>query len=384
MLVRDLFRSWLNDFIDQPSSKPSVRGGSQRSDIKRNILVTGGAGYIGSHVCKALAGSGLTPVVFDNLVAGHQRAVQWGPFIKGDLADRPLLTDVLNEYRIAAVVHCAAFAYVGESMEDPGRYFRNNCCNTINLLDAMKDAGVGQLIFSSSCATYGEPLALPITETHPQQPINPYGESKLFVEKILHWYGRAHGLRYYVLRYFNAAGADPEGEIGEDHDPETHLIPLVIQTALGQRRNLKIFGSDYPTPDGTAIRDYIHVTDLAEAHVLAVKQLLAGGTSQCMNLGTGTGASVRQIVDAVERISGRPVSVEETPRREGDPAKLIASADQAADILGWKPRYSDLDTLVSTALNWHWNQVCSHSDKSRKINRGSGEGKIGWPSYKPH
>lgn len=318
-----------------------------------NILVTGGAGYIGSHACKALAGAGLQPVVLDNLVSGHRWAVKWGPLIEGDLNDRALLETILVEYEISAVMHFAAFAYVGESMTDPGKYFHNNVTNTLNLLDAMVATGVERMVFSSSCATYGVPHQLPISETHPQRPINPYGESKLFVERMLHWYGMAHGLRAYALRYFNAAGDDPGGQIGEDHDPETHLIPLVIQTALNQRSEVKIFGTDYNTPDGSAVRDYIHVCDLAEAHVLAVQQLLAGSESRFLNLGTGIGLSVRDIVTAVEQICGLRVNAVEAPRRPGDPALLVAAPGQAAEILGWNPRYSDLNTIVSTALAWH-------------------------------
>ena len=231
--------------------------------MKGNILVTGGAGYIGSHTCKALADAGYTPVTFDNLVYGHEWAVKWGPLIEGDLADGDLLRKTLQEYDIGAVIHFAAYAYVGESMQDPGKYFRNNVTNTINLLDAMVERGIGQIVFSSTCATYGTPERVPIDEQHPQHPVNPYGETKLVIERALHWYSQAHKLRAAALRYFNAAGADPDAGIGEDHDPETHLIPLVIETALGRRSHVDIFGTDYPTPDGSAVRDYIHVTDLA-------------------------------------------------------------------------------------------------------------------------
>jgi UDP-glucose-4-epimerase GalE len=324
--------------------------------MTRNVLVTGGAGYIGSHACKALAAAGHRPIALDNLVYGHRWAVRWGPLIEGDLADRELLLHVLRDHRIDAVMHFAAYAYVGESMEDPGKYFRNNVSNTVNLLDAMVETGVDSLVFSSTCATYGVPQQMPIREDHPQQPINPYGESKLFIERALHWYGQAHGIRAYALRYFNAAGADPETEIGEDHDPETHLIPLVIQTALGQRPQVKIFGTDYDTPDGSAVRDYIHVTDLAEAHVRAIERLLDGGESRFLNLGTGTGHSVKEVVAAVERVCGLPVNAEEAPRRAGDPPMLVAAPGAAAEVLGWKPRYSDLNTIVTTALRWHQKQ----------------------------
>jgi UDP-arabinose 4-epimerase len=317
----------------------------------RNILVTGGAGYIGSHTCKALATAGFSPVVFDNLSTGHPWAVRWGPLIEGDLENRDQLIDVLRQYSIRSVIHFAASAYVHESMENPGKYFRNNAAHTINLLDAMVEAAVEPIVFSSSCATYGIPHQLPISETHPQNPINPYGESKRMVEKMLHWYGVAHGLRSYALRYFNAAGDDPDGEIGEVHDPETHLVPLVAQAALGQREHVHIYGTDYDTPDGSNVRDYVHVMDLAQAHVLAVEQLLAGGGSRRLNLGTGTGRSVREIVSAVERLSGRRVRTIELPRRPGDPALLVAAPAEASKILGWEPRNSDL-------RGWNVNTTC--------------------------
>jgi UDP-arabinose 4-epimerase len=335
-----------------------------------NILVTGGAGYIGSHTCKALAAAGYHPVVLDNLVSGHRWAVKWGPLVRGDLNDRELLAKVLREYHISAVVHFAAYAYVGESMIEPGKYFRNNVVNTINLLDAMVATGVENLVFSSSCATYGIPHQLPISETHPQRPINPYGESKLFVERAMHWYGVAHGIRFYALRYFNAAGDDLDGEIGEDHDPETHLIPLVVQTALGQREEVRIFGTDYNTPDGSAVRDYIHVQDLAEGHVLAAKKLLAGSPSRALNLGTGVGISVKEIIAAVEHVGCLPVNVMESPRRPGDPAMLVAAPGKAAEVLGWKPRYSDLETIVVNALAWHAKQMAPL--KMRTSQRGVG------------
>jgi UDP-arabinose 4-epimerase len=327
--------------------------------MKKHILVTGGAGYIGSHACKALAAAGHVPVTIDNLVYGHARAVKWGPFIKGDLADKDLVRSSVREYGIDAVMHFAAYAYVGESMTDPGKYFRNNVTNTINLLDAMVDTGVQSIVFSSTCATYGVPSQMPIGEDHQQAPINPYGESKLFIEKALRWYGEAHGIRSYSLRYFNAAGADPDGDIGEDHDPETHLIPLVVQTALGQRPEVKIFGTDYDTPDGTAVRDYIHVTDLAVAHVQAIEKLVSGGASHFVNLGTGAGHSVREVVAAVERVSGLPVNAVESPRRPGDPPALVAAPGAAAELLGWTPQYSDLDTIVASALHWHQDQADS-------------------------
>jgi UDP-arabinose 4-epimerase len=320
---------------------------------QRRVLVTGGAGYIGSHTCKALAAAGHVPVTFDNLSTGHRDAVRWGPFVEGELADRALVERTLREQRIDAVIHFAASAYVGESMSDPAKYFRNNVVHTLALLEAMHAAGVRHIVFSSTCATYGVPRVVPIPEDHPQQPVNPYGESKLFVERALHWHGVAHGLHWLALRYFNAAGADPDGEIGEVHDPETHLIPLAIQAALGQRGPLQVMGTDYDTPDGTAVRDYIHVTDLADAHVRALAYLLGGGASGALNLGTGRGHSVREVIAAVAREAGRPVPAHDAPRRAGDPPALVAAPGRAAEVLGWHPEYSSLDTIVRTALRWH-------------------------------
>jgi len=328
----------------------------KQTDLSLPVLVTGGAGYIGSHTCKALALAGYTPVTYDNLSSGHRQAVQWGPLVEGDLADRVLLNNVLREYSIKSVIHFAAYAYVGESMHHPGKYFRNNVANSLNLLEAMQDAGVMRVVFSSSCATYGMPETLPIRENHPRNPVNPYGESKLFIERALSWLGSAHDLRSATLRYFNAAGADPAGEIGENHEPETHLIPLAIQSALGQRQHIEIFGTDYPTPDGSAIRDYIHVGDLAAAHVAALEYLLRGGESTTLNLGTGNGYSVRQIIAAVERISGCRVPFVESARRAGDPPELVADAGKAASVLNWVPEFSDLDTIVETAWRWHQQQ----------------------------
>ncbi|MGE5548512.1 MAG: UDP-glucose 4-epimerase GalE [Solirubrobacterales bacterium] len=321
--------------------------------MTRNVLVTGGAGYIGSHACKALAAAGYTPVAYDSLVYGHRWAVQWGPLVVGDLADTALVRKTIRDHDIEACIHFAAFTYVGESVTDPRKYFRNNVTNTLGLLDSLVESGVGRVVFSSTCATYGDPQYMPLDEKHPQHPVNPYGESKLMVERFLHWYGRAYGLRWAALRYFNAAGADPEARIGEDHVPETHLIPLVIQAAMGERPQVSIFGTDYPTPDGTAIRDYIHVDDLADAHVLALRHLERGGDSLPFNLGTGTGNSVRQVIEAVERVSGRPVPVRVGPRREGDPAVLVANAARASEVLGWRPQQADIDTIVATAWAWH-------------------------------
>ena len=316
------------------------------------ILVTGGAGYVGSHACKALADAGYRPVVFDNLARGHREAVRWGPLVEGDLHDAARVAAALRDHDVTAVMHFAAFAYVGESVGDPETYYRNNVGGTLALLEAMRRAGVGTIVFSSTCAVYGVPDRLPISETTPKAPLNPYGETKLAIERALHWYAGAYGMRFAALRYFNAAGADPGGEIGEDHDPETHLIPRVLRAALGTGDPVEVYGTDYPTADGTAIRDYIHVADLGEAHVRALDHLGAGGENGAMNLGTGQGCSVRQVIAAVERIAGRPVSFRETARRPGDPPELVADPGLARTRLGWQPRHSDLDTIIQTALAW--------------------------------
>ena len=321
-----------------------------------NVLVTGGAGYIGSHACKALAHAGLHPITIDNLSYGQRSAVRWGPFIEGDLADDDLVRRVLRDYRIQAVVHFAAFAYVGESMYEPGRYFQNNVSNSVGLLNSMQAEGVEHIVFSSTCATYGVPDVTPIDEHHPQRPVNPYGESKLTVERVLHWFSQARQMRYVALRYFNAAGADLDGEIGESHDPETHLIPLIIDAAQGRRPAVSIFGTDYDTPDGTAIRDYIHVEDLARAHVAALRYLLAGGKSNCVNLGTGKGHSVREVIQMVEEVSGLRVPFVEEPRRAGDPPALVAASSKAKQLLRWTPHCSDLRTIISSAWEWHAQQ----------------------------
>jgi UDP-arabinose 4-epimerase len=318
-----------------------------------NILVTGGAGYIGSHTAKVLAARGHTPIVIDNLTYGHEWAVKWGPFERGDLGDPEFVKSVFERHRIEAVIHFAANAYVGESMTHPRKYFRNNTVNTLNLLDTMVDHGTTHIVFSSSCATYGVPEHVPIDEAHRQVPVNPYGESKLFVERILYWYDVAYSLRSVPLRYFNASGADPDGEIGEDHDPETHLIPLVIDAARGTRPPVSVFGTDYPTPDGTAIRDYVHVMDLAEGHVRALDYLARGGVSTPVNLGTGIGHSVREVIGAVEQVGGRAVPRVDSPRRAGDPPRLVADAQKAQDVLGWTPRYPELRTIVEHAWRWH-------------------------------
>lgn len=317
------------------------------------ILVTGGAGYIGSHVAKSLAMSGHEPVVLDDLSAGHRWAVRWGPLIEDDLSNVARLTSILKRHEIKAVFHLAANAYVGESVNHPRKYYRNNVVHTLNLLDAMLNVGVTRLVLSSSCATYGYPDVLPIAEGHPQLPSNPYGETKLAVERLLHWYDQAYALQSVVLRFFNAAGADSDLELGEVHTPETHLIPLIIQAALGQRSAVQILGTDYPTPDGTAIRDYVHVTDLADAHVQALTYLQSGAPSVALNLGTGAGFSVQEVIAAVERESGCPVVYTEMPRRVGDPPVLIADAWRAHEVLRWQPRHSGLSNIVSTAWRWH-------------------------------
>jgi UDP-glucose-4-epimerase GalE len=323
--------------------------------MSRSILVTGGAGYVGSHAAKALCRAGYRPIVFDNLSRGHRAAVRWGPLVEGDIADRARLVATIEQYRIGAVMHFAAFAYVGESVADPARYYRNNLAGSLALFDAMREAGLDRIVFSSTCATYGIPDAVPIPESARQSPVNPYGETKLAIERALHWY-RAYGLRSVSLRYFNAAGADRDGEIGERHEPETHLIPLVLEAALGRRSHVDIYGTDYPTPDGTAIRDYIHVEDLAAAHVAALEHLAAGGDNLALNLGTGSGYSVREVIAAVERVGGRRVPYRAAPRRAGDPPVLVADARLAAARLGWQARVSDLDTIIGTALAWHLGQ----------------------------
>jgi UDP-arabinose 4-epimerase len=316
---------------------------------QRRLLVTGGAGYIGSHTCKALAAIGIEPVTFDNLVTGHRDAVRWGPFVQGDILDTALLIDTLARYQPEGIIHFAAFAYVGESVLDPAKYYRNNVAGSLSLLDAARASGVRHIILSSSCATYGVPQSLPIGEATPQNPINPYGRSKLMVEQITQDYAAAYGLRYVALRYFNACGADPDGELGERHEPETHLIPRALMAASGQLSHLAVFGDDYATPDGTCIRDYIHVADLAQAHVLAANYLRDGGDSLAVNLGTGKGLSIREILSAIDRLTHRPVPTLVSPRRAGDPPMLYADPSLARARLGFEARLSDIDTIVRTA-----------------------------------
>lgn len=320
---------------------------------QRTVLVTGGAGYVGSHCCKAFARAGWRVVTFDNLSRGWRDLVRWGPLIEGDLLDRAALQAALDETRPDVVAHFAAFAYVGESVEQPDLYYRNNLVGTLNLLDAMRQAGSARLVFSSSCTTYGVPQRMPIDETHPQSPISPYGWTKLMAEKMLADYDAAFGLRYVALRYFNAAGADIEGDIGERHEPETHMIPLAIQAAQAGDRTFTVNGVDFDTPDGSAVRDYVHVNDLADAHCRALEHLMAGRPSEAMNLGAERGLSVLEILDAVEAVSGRPIPRIIGPRRPGDPAAQVADAGKARRVLGWTPVHSDLKTIVETAWRWH-------------------------------
>jgi UDP-glucose 4-epimerase len=325
-------------------------------DKQPTVLVTGGAGYIGSHAVLALKEAGYRVVVLDNLVYGHLDIVETVldvEFVQGDISDRPLLDQVFQTYPIDAVIHFAAYAYVGESVTNPAKYYRNNVVGTLTLLEAMVQAEVFKIVFSSTCASYGNPHQIPIPEDHPQSPINPYGMSKLMVEQILEDFDRAYGLRSVRFRYFNAAGADPQGRLGEDHSPETHLIPLVLLTALGQRDHITVFGTDYKTPDGTCIRDYIHVTDLADAHILGLKYLLDDGETSVFNLGNGEGFSVKEVITAAREITGLPIPVEEGPRRAGDPAILIGSATKARKVLGWDPQYNQIEVILEHAWRWH-------------------------------
>lgn len=319
-------------------------------------MVAGGAGYIGSHMVLYLLDKGYNPIVYDNLSEGHREAVLGGTFIEGDLSDKTKLNEVFKSYDISAVMHFAASCYVGESVTNPAKYYKNNVVTTLNLLDTMIENNIDKFIFSSTCATYGLPQYLPLTETHPQSPVNPYGNTKLAVELILKDYAKAYDLKSVAFRYFNAAGADPQGRIGEAHDPETHLIPNVIKSALGVGEPLKIFGDDYDTPDGTCVRDYIHVLDLAQAHLLGLEKLFEGHKSDFFNLGNGEGYSNKQVIETVEKISQRKVEYSFAPRREGDPPTLIGSSKKAFEQLNWKPEYASLDKIVETAWNWHKKQ----------------------------
>ena len=317
------------------------------------ILIVGGAGYIGSHVNKELNKRGYETVIFDNLSYGHEDFVKWGNFEQVDLEDIERLRELFCKYPVDAVMHFAAFTYVGESVEDPQKYYMNNLKNTLNLLQVMLEFDVKYFVFSSTCATYGNPLKIPITEDHPQNPINPYGRAKLMVENVLEDYSHAYGLKYVALRYFNAAGADVDGEIGELHDPETHLIPLILDAASGKREDIKIFGTDYNTPDGTCIRDYVHVTDLADAHIKALEYLKNGGKSDFFNLGNGNGFSVREVIETARKITGKNIKAVEDVRRPGDPPVLVGSSKKAREILKWEPKYDELSRIVETAWKWH-------------------------------
>lgn len=323
------------------------------------ILITGGAGYIGSHTVKLLKSKGYDLLVFDNLVYGHQYIIDrlQVDFIQGDLIDRALLDKIFQEYKIDAVIHFAAYAYVGESMENPAKYYRNNTVATLNLLEAMESAGVKNIVFSSTCATYGIPNEIPITESHPQNPINTYGYTKLVVEKMLADFQRAYDWEYVAFRYFNAAGASVDGLIGEDHNPEPHLIPLVLYTALGKRDSVSILGDDYPTPDGTCIRDYIHVEDLAQAHLLGVEYLLKGGKSDVFNLGNGNGFSVKEVIESAKKVTQKDFTVKVVDRRPGDPPILVGSSEKAREILGWQPQYPDIETIIRHAWQWHQSET---------------------------
>ena len=331
--------------------------------LKENILVVGGAGYIGSHMCKGLYDAGYNPIVLDNLSRGHREAVQWGPFIEGNMDDTGLLQSVFTQYQIETVMHFAAFAYVGESVDDPGLYYRNNVAAPIVLLQQMAKHGINRFIFSSTCAIYGEPIEIPIGEKHPKAPINPYGRGKFMVEQILDDFRHGHGIDSICLRYFNAAGADPEGMIGEDHRPETHLIPLALEIALGKREKLTIYGDDYATADGSCIRDYIHIMDLAQAHLLALQKMKENAVvSAKYNLGNGNGYSVKEVLDTARKVTGHAIPAETGPRRPGDPARLVGSGQRARKELGWEPQYPGLKTIIETAWNWHKNNPDGFKD----------------------
>jgi UDP-glucose 4-epimerase len=326
-----------------------------------SILICGGAGYIGSHVNKHLNARGFDTTVFDNLSYGHRELVKWGTFIHGELSDVELLRRVFSERKIDAVVHLAAYAYVGESVTDPAKYYRNNVVSTLNLLDVMREYACEKIVFSSTCATYGIPERVPITEDMPQKPINPYGATKLLVERVFSDYASAYGLKYVVLRYFNAAGADPDGEIGEWHEPETHLIPLVLDAAA-KRGSITVFGTDYPTRDGTCVRDYIHVSDLAKAHLLALDYLNRGGPGDCFNLGSAKGSSVFEVIGAAKKVSGGDFTVELAARRAGDPPALIGDSAKARRALGWEPAFCDIETIVRHAYQWYGNLKQTRSE----------------------
>ena len=347
-----------NDFSHSDSHCGTVKNRFREINVEvllMNILVTGGAGYIGSHCCKALSQKGFNPVTIDNLVYGHKNFVKWGDFIQGDVGNPADLKKCFSRHRIDAVMHFAAYAYVGESVLDPLKYYENNLRNTIELLHAVVESNIRYFVFSSTCATYGIPEKTPIVENHPSNPINPYGRAKRMVEDILVDYGAAYGLKYISLRYFNAAGADPDDDIGEDHNPETHIIPLLLDVAAGRSKSFKVFGTDYETPDGTCIRDYIHVNDLADAHILALQRLVDGADSNVYNLGNGRGHSVLEIIECARKITARDIAVENGDRRPGDPPVLVASNAKATHELGWEPAYADLEGIIGSAWRFHQN-----------------------------
>lgn len=323
----------------------------------QKILVVGGAGYIGTHMVKDLLRAGYSVVVLDNLSKGHRELIPGGTFVEGDLGDNALLDRLFTEQDISAVMHFAAFSLVGESVQEPLAYYRNNVARTVELLDAMRRHDITRFIFSSTAAVYGEPVTTPISEDHPNQPTNPYGASKLAVERMLADCAAAYGLRYIALRYFNAAGADAEGGLGERHEPESHLIPLVLQTATGERDAIQIYGEDYPTPDGTCLRDYVHVSDLAQAHLLALESLLGDGANAIYNLGNSKGYSVREVIDIARRITGRPITTRSAARRPGDPAVLVADSRKIRKALGWQPRYEQLEAIIASAWEWHQHEA---------------------------
>jgi UDP-glucose-4-epimerase GalE len=321
------------------------------------VLVAGGAGFIGAQTCKALFNAGYLPVTIDNLITGYEKAVKWGPLVKADIADREAVLEAIKTYNIKSAIHFAAFSLVGESTKDPAKYYKNNVGAAIAFTEALIEGGVEHIVFSSTAAAYGVPQVSPIPESHPLLPINPYGGSKIAFEQALHWMSTAHPLRYTILRYFNAAGADPDGEIGESHVPETHLIPLICQAALGTGKPLTVYGTDYDTADGTAIRDYIHVVDLAEAHVASIRRLLAGGDSQIFNVGTGEGVTVLDMLKTAEQVMQKPVPHSFGPRRAGDPVALVADVSHIKATLDWTPEYSDLPTIIRTAAKWQMNKL---------------------------
>jgi len=328
-----------------------------------NILVTGGAGYIGSHTVRELVAGEHRVIVLDNLSRGHRAAVGGSLLVRGDTSDARLLEELFKKHKIEAVMHFAASSQVGESVRHPSGYYHNNVVKGLALLDSMVQAGVPYLVFSSTAAVYGEPEEVPITEEHPTLPTNPYGATKLALESAMRWYSDAYGLRFTSLRYFNAAGADPAGDIGEDHNPETHLIPLVLRVALGNLPHLEVFGDDYPTPDGTCIRDYVHVSDLAAAHVLALDKMASGGQSTVYNLGNGSGYSVLEVIKAAEEVTAKPVKVRLGARRPGDPAVLVAGSQKIKDELGWEPRFVDLRSIVDTAWRWHRSHPAGYEER---------------------